>query len=86
MNSDIVLRITDESGRILVIGRRKSKGVSYVFSRYVDMAEADKKAVRTVFGLVAPKGSSFTDSDGGTSIDDINEFLDFADKKPKLCG
>lgn len=86
MSSNTVLKISDASGRILVLGRQKTNKVEYVFSRYNDMTEADKKAVRTVFELVAKEGVSPADSDGGTDIDDINRFLNFEDQKPKLCG
>ena len=84
-DNNIVLRITDSKSRILVVGRKKKRGVDYTFYRYKDMDPADKGVVKAVFGIVTSKDNLIRTSDDEPIVD-IDGFLRFEDPKPKLCG
>jgi len=80
-----VMRISDAKGRLLVIGRQKSRGVDYTFYRYKDMGLHDRGIVKAVFAIVTSEGNLIRTSDDQTIVD-IDGFLKFEDPKPKLCG
>ena len=84
-DNNVVMRRADAKDRVLVIGRKKSKGVDYTFYRYKDMDERDRGVIRAVFSIVT-SGDNVIKTDEDDAIVDIDAFLKFEDPKPKLCG
>jgi hypothetical protein len=78
------MTIKDERGRILLKTKPVAGKVEYMFARYEDMTETDKKVCRTVFNVLKDHGE--TVGFDGCDVEGIDDFLDFRDRKPDLCG
>ena len=85
MDDDRAMTIYDSKGRILVVQKRLKGRFFFIFLRYPDMLEPDKKASRTVFETIMLNDSNAA-SPAGAPIGDIDGFLDFKDDGPDLCG
>ena len=85
MESNVMMTIYDSKGRILVVQKKIRSGFSYVFLRYPNMDDSDKKASKVVFETISINDRNMA-TQAGTPIDDIDKFLNFQDDSPDLCG
>ena len=79
-----LMTVTDDRGRVLLKSMQKGGKAEYTFARYEDMTETDKKVCRTVFEVLRSNGVVI--GFDGSDVDSIDDFLEFRDRKPELCG
>ena len=77
----------DRRGRSLVTAEEVDGSLVVCLSRYADMEESDKAAVRSVFEALKSVAESDRVVDAtGETIGDIETFLGFKETVPDLCG
>jgi len=85
MDSNVIMTIHDSRDRLLVVQKRLNGKSFFVFLRYTDMLDEDKKVSKVVFETIRLNDSNMA-SQSGNLIRDIDKFLNFQDDGPDLCG
>jgi hypothetical protein len=90
MGSSTKVSVYDSKGRPLFSVRGLENGKDqWIFHRYVDMLEGEKKVLREMHILLAGGGGNAVALIDGKETklgNNLDDFLDFKEEKDNLCG
>ena len=81
--------VYDSKGRPLLAVKTLENGRDqWIFHRYVDMKDGEKKILREMHKVMKKMDAQAAMVDNGkeTELDNLDDFLNFEEKKNDLCG